>query len=167
LLAPFPDSLREKVRKAIAHLDRLTLENLPLSPELKQHALMLLDLRGKPADVLEKVANLQLEPATVEALNNLKSLIDLLEQGLPHLVGQTKLTSQITLDLSFIQTFDYYTGIVFEVVGQTDTGKQILAQGGRYDQLLTLYHPQGKSVPGIGFCLNIEEYPKKHPLATG
>ncbi|MGA9380393.1 MAG: ATP phosphoribosyltransferase regulatory subunit [Phormidium sp.] len=157
LLAPFPGKLQEKVRRAIAHLDRLTLENLPLSPELKQHALMLLDLRGKPADVLQKVANLKLEPAGEEALNNLKSLIDLLEQGLPNLVAQTKLTSQITLDLSLIQTFDYYTGIVFEVVGETDSRKHILGQGGRYDQLLTLYHPQGNSVPGIGFCLNIEE----------
>lgn len=157
LLAHFPDKLREKVRRAIAHLDRVTLENLPLSDELKERALMLLDLRGKPADVLQKVANLQLEPAQEEALNNLKSLIELLEQGLPNLTKQTKLSANITLDLSLIQTFDYYTGIVFEVVGETDTGKHILGQGGRYDQLLTLYHPQGNSVPGIGFCLNIEE----------
>lgn len=157
LLAPFPGQFQEKVRRAIAHLDRVTLETLPLDPELKEHALMLLDLRGKPADVLQKVANLKLEPAGEEALNNLKSLIDLLEQGLPNLTGQTNLTCQITLDLSLIQTFNYYTGIVFEVVGETDTGKQILGQGGRYDQLLTLYHPQGHSVPGIGFCLNIEE----------
>ncbi|MFB2839796.1 ATP phosphoribosyltransferase regulatory subunit [Floridanema evergladense] len=157
LLAPFPGKLQERIRQAIAHLDRVTLENLPLSDELKQQALMLFDLRGKPADVLQKVANLQLEPTGEEALNNLKSLIDLLEQGLPNLVGQTKLTSQITLDLSLIQTFNYYTGIVFEVVGQSDSGKHILAQGGRYDQLLSLYHPQGNSVPGIGFCLNIEE----------
>lgn len=157
LLAHFPDKLQEKVRRAIAHLDRVTLENLPLSEELKERALMLLDLRGKPADVLQKVANLKLDPAQEEALNNLKSLIDLLEQGLPNLTGQTNLSANITLDLSLIQTFDYYTGIVFEVVGATDTGKNILGQGGRYDQLLTLYHPQGNSVPGIGFCLNIEE----------
>ncbi|MBE9227425.1 ATP phosphoribosyltransferase regulatory subunit [Phormidium sp. LEGE 05292] len=157
LLAPFPGKLQEKVRRAIAHLDRVTLENLPLSDELKERALLLLDLRGKPADVLQKVASLQLEPTGEEALNNLKSLIELLEQGLPNLTKQTKLSANITLDLSLIQTFDYYTGIVFEVVGETDTRKQILGQGGRYDQLLTLYHPQGNSVPGIGFCLNIEE----------
>ncbi|MFB2935957.1 ATP phosphoribosyltransferase regulatory subunit [Aerosakkonemataceae cyanobacterium BLCC-F154] len=157
LLAPFPGKIQEKVRIAIAHLDRVTLETLPLEPELKAHALMLLDLRGKPADVLQKVANLQLDPAGEEALNNLKSLIDLLEQGLPNLAGNTNLTCQVTLDLSLIQTFNYYTGIVFEVVGETDTGKNILGQGGRYDHLLSLYHPQGHNVPGIGFCLNIEE----------
>jgi ATP phosphoribosyltransferase regulatory subunit len=32
-----------------------------------------------------------------------------------------------------------------------------LGQGGRYDQLLGLYHPQGKTYPGIGFTLNIED----------
>jgi ATP phosphoribosyltransferase regulatory subunit len=32
-----------------------------------------------------------------------------------------------------------------------------LAEGGRYDQLLGLYDPQGKSSPGIGFSLYIED----------
>jgi ATP phosphoribosyltransferase regulatory subunit len=59
------------------------------------------------------------------------------------------------LDLSLIQAIDYYTGIVFEVVGPS--GRRVLGQGGRYDQLLSLYQPQGESCPGIGFVLNIEE----------
>ncbi|MGL5083724.1 MAG: ATP phosphoribosyltransferase regulatory subunit, partial [Microcoleaceae cyanobacterium] len=37
------------------------------------------------------------------------------------------------------------------------SGARVLGQGGRYDQLLGLYHPQGKTEPGIGFVLNIEE----------
>ncbi len=32
-----------------------------------------------------------------------------------------------------------------------------MAEGGRYDQLLGLYDPQGKTSPGIGFCLSIED----------
>lgn len=154
LLSPFPEALREKVRSAIAHLDRITLETLPLKDELRERALMLLDLRGRPADVLQKVANLELEPPQQEALNNLKSLIDLLEQGFPDRSTQS---SRVVLDLSLIQTFEYYTGIVFEVVGETNAGQRVLGQGGRYDQLLSLYHPQGTNVPGIGFCLNIED----------
>jgi len=39
----------------------------------------------------------------------------------------------LILDLSLIQTLDYYTGIVFEV---SDIQTRILGQGGRYDQLL-------------------------------
>jgi ATP phosphoribosyltransferase regulatory subunit len=63
----------------------------------------------------------------------------------------------LTLDLSLIKTFDYYTGIVFEVVSEDGSQARILGQGGRYDRLLGLYHPEGKTYPGIGFCLNIED----------
>ena len=154
LLEPFPLSIREKVRHAIANLDRITLETLPLSPELKERAFLLFDLRGRPQDVLPIVANLDLDLPQRSALNNLKSLIDLLHEC------QSKIPTpqfQIHLDLSLIQTFDYYTGIVFEIVSDIEVGQRVLGQGGRYDQLLGLYHPEGKSYPSIGFSFNIEE----------
>ncbi len=163
LLSPFPAAIQDKVRHAIAHLDRVTLETLPLSDELRSRALLIMDLRGHPADVLQKVARLDLDLPQQEALNHLKSLIELLDQS-------SKIP--LIIDLSLIQTIDYYTGIVFEVV--SDTGcvtrsevpserqhapaqARILGQGGRYNQLLGLYHPQGETIPGIGFALNIED----------
>lgn len=148
LLSPFPDSLRDKIRHAIATLDRVTLETLPLSSELRDRALRLLDLRGNPTDVLTQVSQLQLDPTQQASLNNLKSLVDLLASAAANL--------PLTLDLSLIQTIDYYTGIVFEVVSHHPGGLQVLGQGGRYDQLLGLYDPQGQTLPGIGFALHIE-----------
>ncbi len=150
LLSPFPSSVQDKVRKAIAHLDRVALETLPLSPELRERALFLFDLRGRPEDVLQKVASLDLDSAEQGIVNQLKSLIELLNESSPTPIP-------LILDLSLVQTFDYYTGIVFEVVSDTDTNQRVLGQGGRYDQLLGLYHPQGETYPGIGFCLNIED----------
>lgn len=150
LLSPFPLLLQEKVRTAIAHLDRVTLETLSLSSELRERALFLFDLRGRPADVLQKVATLDLDPSEHQIVDQLKSLVELLEQS-----SSTPLP--LILDLSLVQTFDYYTGIVFDVVSDSDTGARVLGQGGRYDQLLGLYHPQGETHPGIGFCLNIED----------
>ncbi len=150
LFSAFGQPLQDKVRKAIANLDRVTLETLPLSPELRERALFLFDLRGRPEDVLQKVASLELDASQQKIVNNLKSLIELLGQSSPHPLP-------ITLDLSLVQTIDYYTGIVFQVVSSQDTGARVLGQGGRYDQLLGLYHPQGETYPGIGFCLNIED----------
>jgi len=40
----------DKVRSAIAHLDRVAIETLPLSDELRSRARIILDLRGRPAD---------------------------------------------------------------------------------------------------------------------
>ncbi|HEY9632844.1 MAG TPA: ATP phosphoribosyltransferase regulatory subunit [Coleofasciculaceae cyanobacterium] len=150
LLSPFPQPMQDKVRKAIAHLDRVALETLPLSPQLRERALFLFDLRGRPSDVLQRVASLDLNSSENQIVNNLKSLIELLQQSAPTPVP-------LILDLSLVQTFDYYTGIVFEVVSDTESNQRVVGQGGRYDQLLGLYHPQGKTYPGIGFTLNIED----------
>lgn len=151
LLASFPLDVRDKVRRAIAHLDRITLESLPLSPQLRDQALLLLDLRGRPEDVLQRVASLKLDAFQSKALDNLKSLVELLRSS-----QSASAPLPLVLDLSLIRTFDYYTGVVFEVVSTGETGQQVLGQGGRYDQLLGLYHPQGQSYPGIGFSLQIE-----------
>ncbi|MEH2462495.1 ATP phosphoribosyltransferase regulatory subunit [Nostoc sp.] len=148
LLSAFPANLQDKVRSAIADLDRITIDNLPLSDKLRDRAQIILDLRGPSADVLQKVSSLDLDEEQREAVNNLKSLVELLE-------SEKKLP--LILDLSLIQTIDYYTGIVFEVVTDTESQARVLGRGGRYDQLLGLYHPQGENIPGIGFGLNIED----------
>ncbi|MBS3026602.1 MAG: ATP phosphoribosyltransferase regulatory subunit [Dolichospermum sp. DET50] len=145
LLNAFPPDIRNQVRTAIAHLDYITLDTLPLSEELRQRAKIMLDLRGDSQEVLQKVSSLHLEPDQDEAINNLKSLVELLDGKFP-----------LILDLSLIQTIDYYTGLVFEVVSETNSQAQILGSGGRYDQLLGLYHPQKENIPGIGFELNID-----------
>ncbi|MBW4674298.1 MAG: ATP phosphoribosyltransferase regulatory subunit [Desmonostoc geniculatum HA4340-LM1] len=148
LLNAFGANLQDKVRTAIAHLDRITIDTLPLSDELRDRARIMMDLRGSSADVLQKVSSLDLDEQQQQAVNNLKSLVELLE-------SEKKFS--LILDLSLIQTIDYYTGIVFEVVNDTESQARILGQGGRYDQLLGLYHPQGENIPGIGFVLNIED----------
>jgi len=157
LLSTFPETLQGKVRWAIAHLDRVTLETLPLSPKLRERARIMLDLRGRPDVVLQKISSLELDLPQQEALNHLKSLISLLNECFPVQSSQSATSFPLVLDLSLLQTIDYYTGIVFEVVSNTETQPQILGRGGRYDQLLGLYHPQGATIPGIGFMLNIEE----------
>ena len=150
LLAVFPESIRQQVRHCIANLDRIALENLDLEPDLKAKALLLFDLRGKPEDVLAKITALDLDNTAKTTVSNLKSLIELLNNSHLHPL-------HLTLDLSLLQTFDYYTGIVFKAVGFQDNQSYILGEGGRYDRLLGLYDPQAETSPGIGFSLNIED----------
>lgn len=156
LLDPFEPAVRDRVRHAIAHLDRLGLETLGLSPDLQTYALTLFDLRGEPATVLQRVSKLNLTPEQQERVINLKNLVSLLEENLQTRFPSFGSRSPLILDLSLVQTFDYYTGIIFEVVRQTDSGQWLIGQGGRYDQLLGLYNPDKTSYPGIGFSLNIE-----------
>lgn len=99
LLSPFPAAIQDKVRTALAHLDRVELETMPLSDELRSRALLIMDLRGRPADVLQKVASLDLDLPQQEALNHLKSLIELLNQCFPAQLGKSD-HFPLILDLS-------------------------------------------------------------------
>ncbi len=151
LLNPFPSSLKHQVRHCLAKLDYVTLETLTYpSPELKKRAKLLFDLRGNPTQVLQQVVDLELDEPGQKSVENLKNLVELVENS-------RSASLPLTLDLSLIQTFDYYTGIVFKAIGKTDNQLHILGQGGRYDKLLGVYHPQQKSAPGIGFSFNLED----------
>jgi ATP phosphoribosyltransferase regulatory subunit len=150
LLTVFPDDLRSTILSCIANLDRVTLENLPLESHLKSVALQIFDLRGNPLEVLEKVSKLDLDENGRKSVNHLKSLLELVNYS-------SDKPLQIVLDLSLIQTFDYYTGIIFEAVSLTENKAYVLGQGGRYNQLLGIYHPQKQTYPGIGFSFNIED----------
>lgn len=150
LLDQFPIEDRTQIRRCLAHLDRVTLEQLPLSVELQQLALALLELRGNPERVLARLKQLELDPASQATIDRIQTTIDLLK-------ASSTEPLPLVLDLSLIQTFDYYTGIVFEAASVTNGRARVLGKGGRYDRLLGLYHPQGEDFPGIGFALSIEE----------
>ena len=147
LLDLLPEQYRAKVRQCLASLDRIAITEMDLPTDVKGYALELVDLRGNPKDVLSRLANSAWTSGLTGEINYLKSLIDLWES--------TGLTSgdRLILDLSFMQTFDYYTGIIFEVA----CNNYVVAQGGRYDRLLGVYHPQNVSYPSVGFCLNLED----------
>ena len=149
LLDLLPEQYRDKVRQCLASLDRIALTEMDLPADVKGYALELIDLRGKPKDVLSRLSSSAWTSGLTGEINYLKSLIDLWES-----TGEISGNSdRLILDLSFMQTFDYYTGIVFEVA----CNNYVVAQGGRYDRLLSVYHPQGVSYPSIGFCINLED----------
>lgn len=147
LLDLLPEQYRAKVRQCLASLDRIAIQEMDLPADVKGYALELIDLRGKPKDVLSRLSSSAWTSGLTGEINYLKSLIDLWES--------TGITSgdRLILDLSFMQTFDYYTGIVFEVA----CNNYVVAQGGRYDRLLGVYHPQNVSYPSIGFCINLKD----------
>ncbi len=151
LLAAFPQETGERVRHHIAHLDRVSLEEMSLPADLQTLALRLMDLRGEPKAVLAKLSEFDLDEQQQAIALRLKSLIALFEQERQ----QGLVVPPVVLDLSLIRPFDYYTGIVFEIISQSS--RQILGQGGRYDDLLALYDVSGnQGFPGVGFVLNTE-----------
>jgi ATP phosphoribosyltransferase regulatory subunit len=98
-------------------------------------------LRG--ATAIAEARRLVTSPAGQQVLRNLTELGEILDA---HGVGDA-----VTIDLSIIRDFDYYTGIVFE--GHTPSLGVPLLGGGRYDRLLERF---GASYPATGFAVRVE-----------
>ena len=57
--------------------------------------------------------------------------------------------SNVIIDTSIVRGFDYYTGMVFEVMDTAKENNRAVAGGGRYDNLLSLFDVD--PVPTVGF----------------
>lgn len=68
-----------------------------------------------------------------------------------YLVCRSGYASRILFDLGILRNFDYYTGIVFEILS-SDLGFP-LGGGGRYDSLLARF---GRPLPAVGFAVGLD-----------
>jgi len=70
----------------------------------------------------------------------------------------------VSFDLSLARGLDYYTGVIYEAVlcgdAKDESGEEIrvgsVAGGGRYDGLVGMFDPKGRSVPCVGVSIGIE-----------
>ncbi|MFW5981628.1 MAG: ATP phosphoribosyltransferase regulatory subunit [Halanaerobiaceae bacterium] len=100
-------------------------------------------LRGDQ-DILASARTLVTNEKSIGALDNLDKIYQY--------IADYGLADYITLDLSLLRGFDYYTGLVFE--GFTEKLGYTICGGGRYDNLLNKY--SGKEIPAIGFAIGLE-----------
>lgn len=79
----------------------------------------------------------------------------------------TSMHCKVTFDPTIIRGFDYYTGIVFEVVDLDPANNRSMMGGGRYDNLTELFG--GEPISGIGFGfgdVTLKDFLTTHDLMT-
>lgn len=148
--APTPD-FREEVLALVHDSDLVTLDELISSTEglapAAARALREVCRMGGGAEVIGRLDDLLAEAgvdpasrgtAELSALSG--SLADLFEQG------------RLSFDFSIINSFDYYTGIIFK--GYAEGIAASLASGGRYDAVLANLGRPG--LVACGFALSLE-----------
>ena len=135
----------EQMRILIDRKDFLGIEELvkghDIRNELKELIFNLPRYFGS-LDVIENVKKVQLSGRSLEALSNLKQVLEILDD-----YGYSK---YVSVDLGMVQSLNYYTGIIFR--GFTyGIGFPILS-GGRYDNLIEKF---GKKCTATGFSLGV------------
>ncbi len=141
----FTDEIKERIRNAINQKDSVTVENtakeMGLSPSDAETLMMLIECQGG-YDVIEQFRSRVSSECAIDALDNLKSVLDIMDE-----YGYLK---YITVDLGLIGSEDYYTGIIFK--GYTyEVGFPIIG-GGRYDNVAELF---GRKMEAVGFSLSL------------
>lgn len=68
------------------------------------------------------------------------------------------LTDETTIDLSLARGLDYYTGVIFEAVLKDTSNGHVgsVAGGGRYDNLVEMFDPNGLKIPCVGVSIGVE-----------
>ena len=107
-------------------------------------------------NLLERWATISAPPA--QALEQIRALVPVEDQESPRLLADWQDTiallsaydigEKVVIQPHVVRSWDYYTGVVFEI--RTSSG-ELLAGGGRYDELVKLVGGRG-SVPAIGFA---------------
>lgn len=93
--------------------------------------------------LIEQLLNTKLNERSAKALENLKNILEILEE--------MELSKFVTVDLSMVKKLGYYTGMIFN--GNTyQMGFPVLA-GGRYDNLSGR---MGRQLEATGFSLSLE-----------
>ena len=65
--------------------------------------------------------------------------------------------SRVEFCLNLARGLSYYTGMIYEVVMRDRSmGMPSLGGGGRYDNLVGMFHPQGRKLPAVGGSVGIE-----------
>ncbi|CAL8358446.1 unnamed protein product [Merluccius merluccius] len=78
-----------------------------------------------------------------------------------------QVTDKVVFDLSLARGLDYYTGVIYEAVltqagatpapdGEESPSVGSVAGGGRYDGLVGMFDPKGRTVPCVGVSIGIE-----------
>lgn len=94
-------------------------------------------------EVLDEAEKFELNDKSLDALDNLRQIYDLLESR--------GLAKYVSFDLSLVNSMNYYSGIVFRGMTQS-FGAPILA-GGRYDGLSSAFRA---NLPSTGFAIGVD-----------
>ncbi|WP_297498071.1 histidine--tRNA ligase [Thermococcus sp.] len=122
------------------------LKDFGLSDEGIEKVLSLVEIKGKPDEVLPMAEELFTSGEARAEIDRLYELVDLLDA-----YGVSK---WVRIDLGIARGFDYYTSVVFEAIAPNDLGIGSIGGGGRYDNLIEVFG--GKPTPATGFAIGLE-----------
>lgn len=139
----FQGAVMECIKQKNSHEIKSLCEKYGVSEDKAARLCNFVSIYGKADDVLEKLYSYNVDDSFTNAVNELKSIMDLLDG--------TDYKNNVRIDFSIVNDMNYYNGIVFN--GFIEGICETILFGGRYDKMLK---KMNKSSSGIGFALYLD-----------
>ncbi|MCR8540222.1 MAG: ATP phosphoribosyltransferase regulatory subunit [Prochlorococcus marinus CUG1439] len=147
ILNKYKNNNFEEIKKSLVNFDQDKLSKLGIDDDDKYILKDLLFTRGEPISILNKLKSIY---GTSEILDDLNFLFETLSKI------SNKYGVKLQLDPTFQPHLNLYEGIVFQLIGNIGNNKNVIAKGGRYDELVRFFSPNEKILNGIGFTISID-----------
>lgn len=114
------------------------------------------NISGEPMIVLNKLSQM-IKLSSFSSVNEkLTTIVNELKTLFIYLDAM-KCINRVEFSLNLARGLDYYTGIIIEaIITDKSLGIGSIAGGGRYDNLIGMFHPQKRQIPSVGFSIGIE-----------
>ena len=146
ILNKYKNNNFEEIKKSLVNFDQDKLSKLGIDEEDKYILKDLLFTRGEPMAILKKLKSIFGPSKNLDDLNFLFETISKIS---------SKYGVKLQLDPTFQPHLNLYEGIVFQLIGDSGNNKNVIAKGGRYDDLVRFFSPNEKTLNGIGFTISI------------
>ncbi len=147
ILNKYKNNNFEEIKKSLVNFDQDKLSKLGIDEEDKYILKDLLFTRGEPMPILKKLKSIFGSSKNLDDLNFLFETISKIS---------SKYGIKLQLDPTFQPHLNLYEGIVFQLIGESGNNKNVIAKGGRYDELVRFFSPNEKTLNGIGFTISID-----------
>ena len=147
ILNKYKNNNFEEIKKSLVNFDQDQLSKLSIDDDDKYILKDLLFTRGEPIEILNKLKGIYGNSKTLDDLNFLFKTLSKISN---------KYHVKLQLDPTFQPHLNLYEGIVFQLIGDDGKNKNVIAKGGRYDELVRFFNPNEKILNGIGFTISID-----------
>ena len=147
ILNKYKNNNFEEIKKSLVNFDQDKLSKLGIEEDDKYILKDLLFTRGEPISILKKLKGIYGNSKTLDDLNFLFNTLSKISN---------KYGVKLQLDPTFQPHLNLYEGIVFQLIGDNGKNKNVIAKGGRYDELVRSFSPNEKIYNGIGFTISVD-----------
>ena len=148
ILQNYTESKRKDIKSILINLNRIDIKKLDLDEKSKSEILNIYNCRGLPKNVIERLEAIYGEHEIFDKVTKLFKTIEPIAK---------EYNLRLQLDPTFTTNFDLYNGFVFQLICKSSTNNVVIARGGRYDKIVSIFSKEYENNAGVGFSYAIDK----------